>query len=473
MLDWLFEGDTVDETTIDQKLLEEGIDLSIDPFPESPAASAWALKALPTFLTGTPLPSREVIEYGVNQEMIDHHMEDIDDDVIMRDATEPSPRHARHGSAEGPTESLRSRVLKKLTAAAAAASKNDKENVDPLKLIQQRPVNFKPIKSGTRAPGTPIIDTPTRKPALKEPPVSILRTPGTAGTKKFVSFAPTQDLRPDLDSDRPNSSQSAKWRIRTGLPRNFPGKFPSPWTPKSVIDRLDLAETPVTTFAQQQKSREKGMSNEVTKSLSTVEANIAQRQEIIAEPSKRGETRGDVVADKRETSKPNKPPRHSERQLKRLRFICDRVLENNQNLELLAAHKALNEHKALAASGRQSTRSTKSSTSEDEADPLYWKRKFEETEEKRLQLLEILDEVQKHSEHLTQFGQEQDRRIIELQRQLDEESRKGQETVLMVQALSKEMKSLKEKSAEVNRRRLKQLSDNRGVLNQGRGEKLP
>jgi hypothetical protein len=29
MLDWLFEGDTVDETTIDQKLLEEGIDLSI------------------------------------------------------------------------------------------------------------------------------------------------------------------------------------------------------------------------------------------------------------------------------------------------------------------------------------------------------------------------------------------------------------------------------------------------------------
>ncbi|KAK9367121.1 hypothetical protein V1509DRAFT_627689 [Lipomyces kononenkoae] len=472
MLDWLFEGDSVDETTIDQKLLEEGIDLSIDPFPESPAASAWALKALPTFLTGTPLPSREVVEYAVNQEAKDDSMQDIDDDVIMRDATEPSPRHPRHGSIAAPSESLRSRVLKKLTTAAASSKAADKENADPLKLIQ-RPVNFKPIKSGTRTPGTPIIDTPTRKPALKEHPVSILRTPGTAGTKKFVSFAPSQDLRPNLDRDRPNSNQSTTGRIRTGLPRNFPGKFPSPWTPKSVIDRLDLAETPVTNFARRRMLVEKDLSNEVTVSRPTLEVDIAQKREIFAEPSKRSKIPPDEGADKKETNKSNRPPHHSERQLKKLRFICDQVLENNQNLELLAARKALNDHRARIDPGRQSTRSTQSSTSEDEADPFYWKRKFEETEEKRLQLLEILDEVQKHSEHLTEFGQEQDRRIVELQRQLDEESRKGQETVQMVQALSKEMKSLKEKSTEVNRRRLKHMSDSRSVLNHGRGGKSP
>ncbi|KAK9362182.1 hypothetical protein V1504DRAFT_449764 [Lipomyces starkeyi] len=472
MLDWLFEGDTVDETTIDQKLLEEGIDLSIDPFPESPAASAWAWKALPTFLTGTPLPSREAVEGGANQEILEDQIEDIDDDVIMRDATEESIRHPPHLSSAGPADSLRSRLLRKLTS-AAASSKADKENAEPATFIQ-RPADFKLTKSAAREPWTPTIDTPTPKPVLKELPVSILRTPGTAGTKKFVSFAPTQDLGSDAHSDHGDSCKSTAGRIRTGLPRNFPGKFPSPWTPKSVIDRLDLAETPVTSFALRRKVGENSSSNDATKPGLRTDSDIGEKQEIVAESSKRSKisgNRSDENADKKETDKLHRPRRHSERQLKKLRFICDQVLENNQNLEILAAHKALTDVRARAGSGRQSTRSTGSATSPDEVDPLYWKRKFEETEEKRLQLLEILEEVQKHSEHLTEFGQEQDRRIVELQRQLDEESRKGKETVQMVQALSKEMRSLREKSAEVNRRRLNQLTENRSILNQGLGIK--
>ncbi|KAK9487627.1 hypothetical protein V1527DRAFT_460082 [Lipomyces starkeyi] len=471
MLDWLFEGDTVDETTIDQKLLEEGIDLSIDPFPESPAASAWAWKALPTFLTGTPLPSRAV-EGGANQEILEDQIEGIDDDVIMHDATEESIRHPPHLSSAGPADSLRSRLLRKLTS-AAASSKADKENAEPATFIQ-RPADFKLTKSATREPWTPIIDTPTRKPVLKELPVSILRTPGTAGTKKFVSFAPTQDLGSDAHSDHGDSCKSTTGRIRTGLPRNFPGKFPSPWTPKSVIDRLDLAETPVTSFALRRKIGENSSSNDATKPGLRTDSDIGERQEIVAESSKRSKisgNRSDENADKKETDKLHRSRRHSERQLKKLRFICDQVLENNQNLEALAAHKALTDVRARAGSGTQSTRSTGSATSADEVDPLYWKRKFEETEEKRLQLLEILEEVQKHSERLTEFGQEQDRRIVELQRQLDEESRKGKETVQMVQALSKEMRSLREKSAEVNRRRLNQLTENRSILNQGLGIK--
>ncbi|KAK9311862.1 hypothetical protein V1524DRAFT_441051 [Lipomyces starkeyi] len=472
MLDWLFEGDTVDETTIDQKLLEEGIDLSIDPFPESPAASAWAWKALPTFLTGTPLPSREAVEGGANQEILEEQIEDIDDDVIMRDATEEFIRHPPHLSSAGPADSLRSRLLRKLTS-AAASSKADKENAEPATFIQ-RPADFKLTKSAAQEPWTPTIDTPTRKPVLKELPVSILRTPGTAGTKKFVSFAATQDLGSDAHSDHGDSCKSTTGRIRTGLPRNFPGKFPSPWTPKSVIDRLDLAETPVTSFALRRKIGENSSSNDATKPGLRTDSDIGEKQEIVAESSKRSKisgNRSDENADKKETDKLHRPRRHSERQLKKLRFICDQVLENNQNLEILASHKALTDVRARAGSGRQSTRSTGSATSADEVDTLYWKRKFEETEEKRLQLLEILEEVQKHSEHLTEFGQEQDRRIVELQRQLDEESRKGKETVQMVQALSKEMRSLREKSAEVNRRRLNQLTENRSILNQGLGIK--
>ncbi|KAK9373237.1 uncharacterized protein V1513DRAFT_449847 [Lipomyces chichibuensis] len=471
MLDWLFEGDTVDETTIDQKLLEEGIDLSIDPFPDSPGASAWAWKALPTFLTGTPLPLREAAKDGVKQEIPEEQIEDIDDDVIMRDATEVSIRHPPHLSLAGAAESLRSRLLRKLTS-AATSSKADKENAGPATFIQ-RPADFKFTESAAREPWTPTIDTPTRKPVLKEPPVSILRTPGTAGTKKFVSFAPTQDLGSDGHSDHGDSYKSTTGRIRSGLPLNFPGKFPSPWTPKSVIDKLDLAETPVTSFALRRKIGENSSSNDATKPMLRTDSDIVQKQKITAEPSKRSKfsgDRSDENVDKKEMDKLYRPRRHS-RQLKKLRFICDQVLENNQNLEILAAHKALTDIKARAGSGRPSTRSTGSATSADEVDPMYWKRKFEETEEKRLQLLEILEEVQKHSEHLTEFGQEQDRRIVELQRQLDEESRKGKETVQMVQALSKEMRSLKEKSAEVNRRRLNQLTENRSILNQGLGIK--
>ncbi|KAK9325053.1 hypothetical protein V1517DRAFT_343713 [Lipomyces orientalis] len=468
-LNWLFVADQVDETTIDQRLLEEGIDLSIDPFPESPAVSAWALKAIPTVLTGTPLPSLKAIEGSAHQQRLDEQMDDLDNDVVMRDVTQESIRPEPVSAVEqlirqppkGPADSLRARLLRKQVS-AAALSKVGKENADPASFIQQ-PASFKRTGPAARDLQIPTVDTPTRRPAAKDPPVSILRTPGTASTKKVVSFAFAQNKSSETYHDHRDNYKSTA-RIRSGLPTNFPGKFPSPYTPKtSVFDRLDLAETPATSSARRRELAKSRLSNEVTRLELTVDDHT--KQEIVVEQSKCSMSSSRQSGDEGDNGQQNNKPdrrRHSKSDIKKLRFICNQVSENNQNLAKLVAQKTVNNIRTQDDSCRRSTRFAQSATVAD-ADPLYWKRRFEETEEERLQLLEMLEEVQKHSEYVTEFGQEQDRRIIDLQRQLDEESRKGKETVLMVQALSREMKFLKDKSSEVNRRRLKQLAENRKI----------
>ena len=61
---------------------------------------------------------------------------------------------------------------------------------------------------------------------LSTKPAGILLTPGTAnGRRKTVSFGETV-----VD----NESKKATSTGRSGLPDNCPGKFPSPWTPKST-----------------------------------------------------------------------------------------------------------------------------------------------------------------------------------------------------------------------------------------------
>lgn len=64
----------------------------------------------------------------------------------------------------------------------------------------------------------------------------ILKTPGTAGPAKNVSFAPGNSFDVSSIEESPTVRQKGKKidRIRSGLPHNFPGKFPSPWTPRVI-----------------------------------------------------------------------------------------------------------------------------------------------------------------------------------------------------------------------------------------------
>lgn len=72
-----------------------------------------------------------------------------------------------------------------------------------------------------------IYRTPIKHPS-KLPP-GILVTPGFTGAKKkAVSFAASTS---DEVKPRPQN------RVRSGLPNDFPGKFPSPWTPKTATPK--------------------------------------------------------------------------------------------------------------------------------------------------------------------------------------------------------------------------------------------
>src|SRR5947207_9527106 len=72
-----------------------------------------------------------------------------------------------------------------------------------------------------------LLDFRTATPSKKVAPQGILLTPGTAlNRKKSVAFVPD-----DYD-DTVREFKSG--RVRSGLPSSYPGKFPSPWTPKVV-----------------------------------------------------------------------------------------------------------------------------------------------------------------------------------------------------------------------------------------------
>ena len=79
-------------------------------------------------------------------------------------------------------------------------------------------------------------------------PASILMTPGTGATRrKTVSF------RAQVAT---NEARKSLKQSRSGLPNDFPGKFPSPWTPKTVEKH-----------AEQQNHTEQARATKLTRSL--------------------------------------------------------------------------------------------------------------------------------------------------------------------------------------------------------------
>lgn len=79
-------------------------------------------------------------------------------------------------------------------------------------------------------PESLLFRTPVKRPVPNKPPVGILITPGITNTskKKAVSFAASTS---DEVKPRPQA------RIRSNLPNDYPGKFPSPWTPKTATPK--------------------------------------------------------------------------------------------------------------------------------------------------------------------------------------------------------------------------------------------
>ncbi|KAL7276890.1 hypothetical protein RUND412_000130 [Rhizina undulata] len=197
--------------------------------PQTPPAM-FALKAFRTAILGTPAPPK-----------VQHQ---------VRHRRSRKKTSAKTEETFRPTEKRDSKSIASAEPAAATKrlSYERPERPDPLrssedsnfaKDIPKNPIPFKISKRSNlfdRSPSpsgevpSPIntnITTPVKAPP--SPTKGILLTPGATlnGRKKTVSFhksVPSSGI----------GAQDSNSRIRSGLPHEYPGKFPSPWTPRTA-----------------------------------------------------------------------------------------------------------------------------------------------------------------------------------------------------------------------------------------------
>ncbi|RVD88071.1 uncharacterized protein DFL_002269 [Arthrobotrys flagrans] len=186
MLAWLRGDQQGEEEEVDQDLIIPDQDLPDEP--ETPGPATFAFNAFRNGLFGTPKPDLEVQDTRHN-----HH---------QRREREPRPKFGRDVMSDE----------------------------DVFTSSRRRP------PSESRSPGR----FKTFEDAMTPPrrnPQSILVTPGnTISKKKTVSFGPDQFHEDTF------CYESRTGRVRSGLPADYPGKFPSPWTPK-VTNELPKRRT--------------------------------------------------------------------------------------------------------------------------------------------------------------------------------------------------------------------------------------
>ncbi|CUS11414.1 unnamed protein product [Tuber aestivum] len=177
--------------------------------PQTPPA-VFALKAFRTTLFGTPAPPKfeEKPPHKRASKSNPQPVKEEKDEVISKDLPLPPKRNP------GPLDK---------TEGLEASSNNTIVQPIPFK-ITRRPNLFDPSSIATsELPPNLANGTPVKRPV--SPTKGILMTPGTAmARKKAVTFHPSVPAA----TTPPNRNG----HIRSGLPHEFPGKFPSPWTPK-------------------------------------------------------------------------------------------------------------------------------------------------------------------------------------------------------------------------------------------------
>ncbi|KAK9462914.1 uncharacterized protein V1516DRAFT_662945 [Lipomyces oligophaga] len=395
ILNWIFDPDNINETTIDDLLVSQEEEIHEDNGLDSPGAALWALKAIPSLWRSSP-------RYNA--------------------IAEPTHSPARP---QVKNDSLHAQLLRKRARESMQNSENKENIVLPKGHRIREQLNF---------------DTPSRQPRLNEIGSTIrlpgiIRTPGNESPKKAVVFA---------DSVR---SEQRLNRIRSGLPKNFPGKFPSPWTPKSVIDRLDLAETPPTTHAlRRQIHLEHAVQK--NKQFNTTKLTKSNLLSTSTTPSQQI-TRTESIKTKSKTRK------LSQAEVKQVGYLLDTVLETNNQLESLVTEQAKQNSKLLQSSHVQLLKPTDPLLSFESSD---WKQKYLQSKQENERLIKLLDDVQQHTESMTRFAEAQDKKVTALSKALAEQEKLRKLTEMDISQLRIELKNLKLKSEQVNRRRLRKLA---------------
>lgn len=177
--------------------------------PQTPPA-IFAFKAFRTTLFGTPAPPKF-------DEKPPH----------KRKTSKPNPQPVKEEKDEVTSKDLplRSRRNSEPLDKTEGIEASSNPIVQPIPFkITRKPNLFDPPSIATSELPPNLTDsTPVKRPV--SPTKGILMTPGTAMTrKKAVTFHPSVPTA----TTPPNRNG----HIRSGLPHEFPGKFPSPWTPK-------------------------------------------------------------------------------------------------------------------------------------------------------------------------------------------------------------------------------------------------
>lgn len=179
--------------------------------PQTPPAM-FALKAFRTTLFGTPAPPKF-------QEIPPH----------KRRTSKPNSQSAREEKGSEPTANelpaskRDSEQLGTINDSKPPSSTVDAVQPIPFKITKKTNLFDPPTATASELPTNLAAFTPVKRPI--SPTKGILLTPGTAMTrKKAVTFHPSVPTA--------TTPPTRIGHIRSGLPHEFPGKFPSPWTPK-------------------------------------------------------------------------------------------------------------------------------------------------------------------------------------------------------------------------------------------------
>lgn len=233
--------------------------------PQTPAP-LFAVKAFRTAIFGTPAPKAPRFRpaQAVSQKTNDPPATEV---TVLADkkpeAVNPRTREPQRGKKEAEEKpAVRQREHRKEEGMAGSRAarrqrtlfqgdehkENDVAGSKPFTLLPQPNIfDSKGTSKPTDLPAYLTQGTPARP---SSPTKGILVTPGVSmGRRKAVTFD---------SAAKKDEVKLGNTRTRSGLPKDFPGKFPSPWTPKSGTPRptgsLEETSLPIESAASKKRA---------------------------------------------------------------------------------------------------------------------------------------------------------------------------------------------------------------------------
>ncbi|KAI9837548.1 MAG: hypothetical protein M1819_007199 [Sarea resinae] len=209
MLDWLTGGGQQSHNAMQHIIADDQSSL---PEPPETPAPVFALRAFKTAIFGTP---REAEPEG--------------DSYVHVHSRSSNADGSTKGDEERKTDSMKGDLVRPINSDTTSVQERNRDDDDP-------PLEYSPTKPG-----------------------GILMTPGTAtARRKTVSFGPSVV---DNEGKAPVRAPG-----KSGLPSDYPGKFPSPWTPRTSTPATKQKRTSLTESLYRARDSNKANPDQVSRS---------------------------------------------------------------------------------------------------------------------------------------------------------------------------------------------------------------